>query len=395
MIKFEFNKSYLILDTPKDNGLCYQLEIINFKGSEKDFENLWKQFLNKRSCHSCICKLNLSFLENFGFKKIDDFYSYYPFSAVYRIDDQTDGKFYVGMCEIKNKWNDGYTGSGRRWKNHYNAHPDHEYKRTILKQNFKTPLDTRNFEYSEIEKVFEDKNNCNSQLRTQSQNYSVTKCEECGVIGGMHLKTCSQYKDVICTECGAKRGRHKKRCSKAKICLECKTALGYHKKSCSQYKPLKECPECKGKHGHHKKGCSQYKDHKQCPECESRGAHKSWCSKYKEFSICPKCGGKGNHKKNCPLRKQGQIICSECQGKEGKHFKFCSRYKKPIPCSECGKINGHKAFCSKAKVCSECGGKCGNHKKTCSKYKSPATCSECGGFYGKHFKSCSKYKSDK
>ena len=413
--------SKLIIGKPVNNLFKYQWQIFKFKGTKEDFLELWNIFLKEHSCHSCICKKDLEFLEVFRFKKVNNFYSYYPFSVVYRVDDLTDGKFYVGMCEIEEKWNDGYTGSGRKWKNHYNAHPDHEYKRIVLKENFKTPLDTRNFEYSEIEKVFDDKNNCNAQVRTQGQDWFSTKeCEECGGERGRHKKGCPFYKEPkLCPECGIRSG-HLKTCSKytfPKPCSECGARCGHlkscskykssepcsecgarngHLKSCSKYKPPKPCPECGGKGGRHRVGCSKYKEHS-CSECGSGGIHKPWCSKYKKpklsEKICQECGGKaGAHKKGCSNYKEREI-CPECKGVDGHHLKTCSKYISPTPCSECGAVFGHRNNCSKAKRCSECYCINGQHKKSCSCYKQPEPCPECDAIVG-HKTSCSKFKKE-
>ena len=406
--------SVLSIGKPEDNQLKYQYEILSFQGNEENFKHLWNKFLESKACHSCICKLNLNFLENFKFKNIKDFYSYYPFSVVYRIDDLNDGKFYVGMCEIEEKWSNGYNGSGGRWNNHKNAHKNHEYKRVVLQKNFKTPLDTRNFELQEIEKVFNDENNCNSQIRTQGQDYFSTKeCQECGGKSGFHKKDCPNFniKD-ICQECGGVYNRHKKCCSKYKVipvCLECNGIDGKHKKTCSKYKEtvcvecsckdgkhtkdcskVKHCPECGLTHGHHKENCSFYKNDS-CAECGGKhGRHKKGCSK---AAKCSECGGiGGSHKKACS--KYNRKACPECGSVSG-HYKTCSQYKEASKCPECGKIRGHKASCSKAKTCSECGGKCGNHLKSCSFYKVSKSCSECGGAYGQHKKSCSQYKEPK
>ena len=366
--------SFLRTGKPIADILKYQWQILDFQGSEKDFKFLWNKFLEEYSCHSCICKLNLSVLENFEFKKINNFYSYYPFSVVYRIDDLTDGKFYVGMCEIEEKWNNGYIGSGRRWKNHYNVHLNHKYKRTILKENFKTPLDTRNFELQEIKKVFEDENNCNAEIRTQDQNYNCKICSECGGKGGKHKKSCSRYRPKICSECGGKSGHHKDYCSKYSICPECGSKSSRHKEFCSKAKKIKVCSECQGKNGNHKKSCSQYKEpkfsNKICSECGGKGGkHKKACSMYKErkpSNPCPECGKLYGHKKFCSQYKE-PVRCSEC-GKLYGHKKCCSKYNPPKPCPECGGLFGHKDFCSKSLgKCKHCGYslKSNRHAKDC------------------------------
>ena len=370
--------SVISVGKPKDNNLKYQYEILNYSGNQQQFEQLWKHFLNGHSCHSCICRKDLPFLENFGFKKNNNFYSYYPFSVVYRADDLTDGKFYIGMSEVENSWKNGYLGSGRYWNNHKNAYPNHKYRRTILKKNFDTPLDTRDFELQEIEKVFNDENNCNSQKRTQGQSYFSTKeCKECSGKSGHHKKGCSKYKELLaCPECGGKKGNHKK--------------------GCSQYKektvPV-PCSECGGKFGH-KKTCSQYKEPKPCQECGRTRSHKKSCSQYKEPKKCSECGlTHGNHKKSCPFYKEPKI-CPECNGIDGAHFKTCLHYTPPEACSECGALYGkHKDSCSHSKgKCQYCGYslRSNKHSKDCPLYKEPSICSECGGKGGNHKRNCSK-----
>ena len=332
---FEFKKenSFLLLGKPKDSVPRYQWQIFDFQGNTEDFKGLWGMFLSEHKCRSCICELNLSFLKNFEFKKINGLYSYYPFSVVYRVDDITDGKFYVGMCEVEEKWRDGYTGSGGYWNRHKNAHKDHKYIRTVLKQNFETPLDTRNFEYQEIEKVFEDENCCNAELRTQGQEYSYQVCPECGGKSGSHLKTCSRYKlTKYCPECGKTYGHHKETCSKCKICPECNGIDGTHFKTCSQYTPPETCSEC-GSISKHKKSCSLYKE-SVCPECGGINyCHRKGCSEYKRkkfkpiLKICKYCGyslQSRKHEKNCPLYKEPKK-CPECG--HSPHLKSCSKYK--------------------------------------------------------------------
>ena len=399
-------KFYLSIGKPEgDNNLKYQWQIFDFQGTKEDFEILWKRFLKERKCHSCICRLELNFLEDFDFQKIDNFYSYYPFSVVYRIVDLTDGKFYVGMCEVEESWNDGYTGSGGRWLNHCQVHEDHKYERIILKEGFKIPKDTRDFEFQEIKKVFNDKNNCNAHLRTQSQNYCNSICPECNCGYGRHKKGCSKAESKKCPECGGLYG-HFKNCSYYKEvppCPECGGKHNKHLRTCSKYKPSKHCEECNGTYGH-KKFCSKYKrkQPKPCPECgRKHGPHKKSCSKYKTW-ICEECGCEHNHYKWCSKFNKSKK-CLECGGLHGNHFKTCSKYKHPKTCPECGGIFNHKKFCSKykkksiIKVCSECGGKGGKHKKGCSLYQEKILkpCPKCGKTNGYHVKDCPNYKPRK
>lgn len=404
-------------------------------------------------------RTNEQILLDLGFeKKYEDSYSpqvdtYYPFSVLYRVDDVTDNSFYIGMCEVKEQWEErNYLGSGTRWNNHRAAHPEHEYKRTILEQDFKTPKDLREAEYIEIKKyVLEHSKQLITKTKGKLLNIYLRKqeidphhdkiCSECGGKGGLHkktcskyttpkpcpecggvmkhYKTCSKYKTTPCPECGGKMGNHKSTCSKYKICKECGGINNRHYKTCSKYKAPKPCPECGALKGH-KKNCSKYKKPAPCSECGKikghkkgcskyttffceecggeRGAHKKGCSKYKGNPVCPECGHK-THLKTCSRYKQSKA-CPECGAIKGHHTN-CSKYKKPKPrkpCPECGTLGRHKKGCSKhveGKVYSECGGKNNQHKKGCSKYvytPNTKSCPECGGKMGKHKLNCSKYK---
>ena len=324
---------------------------------------------------------------------------------VYRIDDLVDGKFYIGKCENLESWKNGYTGSGRKWKNHLKAHPDHKIKRTILKDNFSSKQELFEYELQEIKKVFKDKNCCNLKDTIQGEYVAPQPCEECGSKSSTHKKGCSKAK--VCSECGGLNGIHKKGCSKFKaiICPECGGKSGLHFDFCSKSKGKCEyCGYSLQSHIHSKK-CPLYKEFKErtpCPECGSKSSHKSWCSRSNTtMQPCVECGGlRGNHKKDCIYYKTPEI-CSECGGRRGKHKKHCSKYKVIPPCPECGgRHNTHKKGCSKyksPKPCSECGSKGKTHKKTCSHYKKPKEsepCVECGGLRGRHKKSCSLHKKN-
>lgn len=359
-------------------------------------------------------RTNEEIITSLGFKKIIEdglspqVDSYYPFSVVYRIDDLTDGTFYIGMCEVEKKWNYGYMGSGTKWTKHLSKHPDkaqpeninneeaHYYKRTIIKSNFKTPKETRDFEIQEIEKYLKEdekngkvtssNNKCfNLTVRPQPLKYENGNiCPECGGKNGNHLKTCSKYSTTICEKCGGKKGRHYK--------------------GCPDYKDYGTCPDCGCSlmFKRHKPGC-KYLDEKKdklrsCPECGGKmGRHKKTCSKYAELEKCPECGlAYSQHKVTCSHYTGSEIICPECGGRLGSHKKTCSMRKQPKPCPECGAIVGHKSGCSKSK--SEPGCTCGTpiggfHKKSCPLYKEPEKCPECGKASGRHAKTCSHYKN--
>lgn len=369
------------------------------------------------------------------------------FGLVYRVDDLTDGSFYIGKCESKKSWDGGYTGSGRYWNSHKHKHPDHLYKRTVLKDNFGSKKEIYEYELQEIKKVIKNKNCYNLKDTIQGSyippepcplcgsKHSHKKncpnldtkniCSECGGIYGRHFKFCSEYKPLEpCKECGAKVG-HKKSCSKyvENICPECKASHGQHKKGCSHYKDPTPCPECGVIRGH-LKTCSYYEKPEPCSECGAfYGKHKDFCSKSK--GECEYCGyslKSNRHAKSCPLYKKIKVsekVCPECGGKDGKHLKSCSKYVLPSPCPECGSIFGHKDSCSKSKGrCEYCGYslKSHHHDKNCPLYKEPKkskpckycgsttchkkgcplakkseVCKECGGKRGHHFKNCSLY----
>lgn len=348
--------------------------------------------------------------------------SYMPFGIVYRVDDITDGSFYIGQTENQKRWDNGYLGSGHKWKKHLSEHPDHYYKRTIILK-AKTPTEMFRRESYEIKANIDNELCLNTYSGVHRANppmcpecggvYNHKKwcshanlCSECGGITS-HYKTCSKYNrkqtSIICPECGAIGGTHKNGCSKAITCEECSSVGGHHKKTCSKYVAPREsdivCEECGCKRGKHYSTCSKYKS-VICSECGARGgSHLKSCSKYKPkaVSVCEECGGKsGNHKKVCSKYVERIKICQECGGKNN-HKKCCSKYKDKSICSECGSKNGkHKRTCSKYKPspgCPECGVRSGNHLKTCSRYKArrkPDPCPECGGFWH-HYKTCSKY----
>lgn len=343
--------------------------------------------------------------------------SYFPFGVVYRIDDLDDGKFYIGKCSVRKKWENGYMGSGTKWQNHLKKHPDitldptnamaHRYKRTILKDNFKSPKEVYDYESREIKRycteidgVYHVTDNSCMNLHVESQN-SANICEECGGYYS-HKKTCSKYKPILpCPECGGRSNKHKKTCSKYKelLCPECGSRGVRHRKSCSHYTSSKGCPEC-GSLTTHKKSCSHHKEPSQCLECKGKsGHHKKTCSKYKEQKICLECGSPlSSHKKTCSKYNK-RAACPECGNLLNSHIhkKWCSHYKQKEPCPECGSIGiSHKKTCSKYKKvikCEECGATNHLHKKTCSHYKDPGRCPECGYSLRSncHAKTCSHY----
>lgn len=404
----------------------YQWELISYITSDTHIDNgfheLWNHFLNNNSVHSCITCFQIEsirqYLEECGFKNtnsnLNQIYSYFPFGVVFKCVDETTGKFYIGKCEIENKWLNGYVGSGSKWRSYYNKYKDtHNFTRIILKDDFESPREMLDYEAKAIQKYCSlDKNgkhhisdaNC-MNIIVESQAV-IRPCNECGGYLS-HKKTCSQYKPPKepepCEFCGKIRGGHKKSCPKyshkrPEPCSECGSING-HKDNCSKSKG--KCPECgySVKSNRHAKTCSFYKEvtrkAKDCSECGGKGGHhRNGCSKQ---VICDICGGKdGNHKLDCSRKRH--TICSEC-GSSTHHKPWCSKYKEPKKCPECGGSFGHKKSCSKykEKICEECGGKGGHHKGTCSKYsyKEEIKCEECGAGNHNHKKTCSKYTPPK
>lgn len=430
---FSKGNSLVVIGTTKDGRSQYEFKYIS---NAIDFNEFWCSLNNQNNVISfTISQFYADMLENFNlddcnFKIVGNEYIYYPFHVLYRIDDLTDGKFYIGMCEVESRWNNGYMGSGLKWTRHMESHKDHKYTRVIIESNFNEPKELREAEYNEIKKycvdgIVDQSTGCmNIQLRMQGQIYNKQDsiCKECGAIRGhkatcshdkkctecgyslrshMHAPTCSQYKELkknnnICEECGGKSNNHKKGCSRYKNhkkCELCGCAKG-HYKDCIKYK-IKVCEEC-GSTRSHKTWCSNYKRPEPCSECGSLYVHKRTCSKHKKTNECPECGAKRGHTRDCSFY-NSEFTCNECGGVQGKHKVYCS---KAIKCSECGCANGkHFSYCSKAVLCDECGANLGLHFKTCSKYKPnniiAKPCQECGGKMGKHKKSCSNYKEQR
>lgn len=370
---------------------------------------IWNEFIKNHNVHSCFIEdiNNNKFIEQLkecGFKEESKgYYFYFPFSVVYKITDLTTGKFYIGKCEVRDKWENGYPGSGKIWRLYYEKYKDsHEFKREILKDNFTRPEEMFDYEANQIKNniknekcmnlLKESQNSrkpceeCGGYLSHKSFCSKVQKCQKCGCLNGLHYKTCPDFrKQKICEECKGKDGHHNSSCPKyiPNKCFECGSVNG-HKKSRSKYsKTVVKCTKTKDCNGsYHYKKCPKYANKETCSECNGlNGNHRKGCSKYKVLTICKECGGKrGHHFSFCS--KYVNIICSECGGKDKKHKKRCSKYKDFGKCPECGynlKSNQHSPNCSKYKPyngCPECGSKT-MHKKFCSKYKK-AKCSECG-----------------
>lgn len=364
-------------------------------------------------------KTNEEILQGLGFKeKITQGLEpqvdiYYPFGLVYRVDDLTDGSFYIGMTESKSSWESGYLGSGIRWGRHLRKHPNksfhqnrknpqaHRYKRTILKQDFKTPKDTRDFESEQIKKFVKEVNGhrvcgekCfNWKTGSQLSGYIPPVCSKCGGKNGRHYKTCSEYEFLDkCPECGTAYGLHTKDCSHAKkqsICPECDGRQGNHKHFCSFAKQQPTCSECGVVGGSHKKTCSKAKTEIGCTCGTPKGGfHRKYCPLYSPLSCkycdCESRHPSSKHAKDCPkykpkkvhvIEKKPPIICSECGGKRGKHKLSCSLHIRKT-CSVCGITDGHKWGCpnsSKFKynpssftVCEFCGWHSGHHSGLCT-----------------------------
>lgn len=171
-------------------------------------------------------RTNEKILLDLGFEKIiENGYSpqidiYYPFSVLYKIQDLDDDTFYIGMCESKRAWEQGYMGSGQTWIKHLEAHPNHHYKRIILKKDFKTPKKLRDAELAALKEFTININNkikidpnskCrNVQYRTQGQMWISPICPECNGKGGKHKSSCSQYDpNLTCKEISMTLNKYK------------------------------------------------------------------------------------------------------------------------------------------------------------------------------------------
>lgn len=367
----------------------FQWEIVSNYSIEQDyFKYIWNLFINEHKVRSCVSYLRGLNYEELGFKLVDGYYSYFPFSILYRIDDLTDNTFYIGETTNADEWENGYLGSGGIWTRHRKAHPEHIYQRTVIEEGFSTPRALYEAEEKEIRKY-------STCLDQEQDIWKVTdpKCK--------NFKTTGQHSGYngydVCPECGSAHS-HKKDCSRRDLsntCPYCGTpAGGKHKKDCPNFKAI-VCPECGGRSHMHKKGCSKYKEKEPCPECGSTGvAHKKTCSRYRKPKGCPECGVVSGHKATCS-RYKFDYICEECGGKGGKHKSSCSKSKK---CPECGSSPSHHLkTCSRyvpkisKKICPECGAKRG-HRPTCSKFKPSVVCPECGLKRGHHKSTCSHYK---
>lgn len=49
------------------------------------------------------------------------------FGVVFKATDLNTGRFYIGETTVKEKWDSGYMGSGKKWTEWYLSHPNHEY----------------------------------------------------------------------------------------------------------------------------------------------------------------------------------------------------------------------------------------------------------------------------
>lgn len=298
---------------------------------------------------------------------------------VYKITDIETGQFYIGETK-KDKWYNGYMGSGNHWLNHIRKYPNHKYKREILHNNISSYEELFDLEILEIRKYCKYDNVkrkwvkitdllLNEKLYKQSD---FTYCPECGAYNNVHKKTCSRYYENLCLECGGYYNHHKVNCSQFILekCEFCGSTTK-HKNWCpNNTNEDVVCGECKVVGGNHLKSCSKYKDKLSCKECGSKSQHKLWCSKKKSIKIiCDECGGKqGIHKKTCSLYKPKKK-CIECGNSLTQHKVTCSLYKKKKQnmCNECGSPNNsHKSYCSKSYHCPECGST-RKHKQWCSK----------------------------
>ena len=206
-------------------------------------------------------------------------------------------------------------------------------------------------------------------------SYIIVICEECAQEDGKHLESCSFW---VCEEC--ENHEHSLTCSHySSKCSEC-GEVNKHLESCSQY--IIVCDECDGKNNLHAESCSSYI----CDECGGN-RHLATCSKAIIMTSpapqikCEECGASGGHLEDCSL-----WVCDECG--EHEHTEDCSKYiKTDIVCNECNEKNGiHLENCSQfVKKCSECAGINDIHAETCSLW----ICEEC--LSHEHLKTCSKF----
>lgn len=209
----------------------WQLTLNLRRGGYDDFtEKILDKFTTDYLVRSCLIEecydenLINKYLK-FGFVGISpNCYGYFPSGIVYRIDDLTSGKFYIGETFKEEDFlNEKYNGTGTVWSRYYNKHrDDHIFKRTILRNNFKTPAEMYDYEVKEIRKY--------CKINEQGY-YEVDHSTGC-----MNLKTHPQNINVCCPECGASMG---------------------HRKWCSKYNPKEPCPECGSVGPRHKKWCSK------------------------------------------------------------------------------------------------------------------------------------------
>ena len=242
----------------------------------------------------------------------------------------------------------------------------------------------------------EEDNDKYNYLINLINSYIVIICDECGQMDGLHLETCSSW---LCTECG--NHEHSIDCSHyISNCAEC-GEVNSHLETCSQY--IVVCAECDGKNNLHAESCSSYicdecggnrhlatcskaiimtspAPQIKCEECGASGEHLEDCSLW----VCDECG-KHEHTEDCSKYIKVDIVCNECNEKNGIHLETCSHYIKK--CSECEGINEiHTEKCS-LYVCDEC--EAHDHLETCSKYVK--ICEECQGKNDEHLKTCSQF----
>lgn len=385
---YKKNKLYYIGEY---NGTNYEFSIQYLTRFGVD-RLLGTKFGNDNGTNEQILIDKLGFSKEYRYEDEPQVDIYFPFSVIYKITDLDDNKFYIGKCELKEKWDKGYLGSGDVWTAHLNRHPNienepnnkesHHYKREILYSGFKTPKDLYNAEVKAIKEYGEVTIEEGKAIFNNSYCINLTVRPQ-GIYNPKSSKTCS--------ECGGRFNQHKKGCSKEKFCEYCGYSLTSrrHAISCPKYKEIGKCKECGSLSGKHKKTCSQYKSIPKCEECGNAvNSHKKTCSKYKEYKRCLECGNITHHKPTCS-KYTNPKICAECGGKRGTHKKGCSKNK---VCPECGSAgSSHKRNCSqyKKRLCNECGHS--THLRTCSKYKERSPCPECGS-KARHKKECSRYK---
>lgn len=148
--------SQRLLLIPQCQYISYSCELrFEYTGRKPDdsafFDQAFQFLLQQFSIKSCYIKYDrylIKILEKYNFHFVstemydEDLLVYYPFGVLYKIEDITADKFYIGMTENLKMW-DRYTGSGVALKAYLKKYPykqnpqegDHIYRKIILRDN--------------------------------------------------------------------------------------------------------------------------------------------------------------------------------------------------------------------------------------------------------------------